>query len=551
MARMIPQPMRPDIQSAAERRLYNEFQVQLLDDFSVFHSVWWQLRDAVTGIHDGEADFIIAHPEYGILLLEVKGGRIRYDGQTGEWFSNEHAIKDPFKQGRAAKYSLLEKLKELPYWRNRWITVGHAVAFPDVAVKQDLRLDASREMILDAYDMASLTTWVNQAFRYLRECDSDDNQLGAVGVRELTDLLSPSWDLRPLLSAAVVEERQELVRLTEEQFAMLDFLGRHRRVAISGCAGSGKTTLAVEKASRLARQGFRVLLTCFNVNLARFLSGDKTLPRGLQIVNVHKLATDLCRQAGLADHARRDDRYFDEVLPEQMMEAVDRLGTKLDAIVVDEGQDLSDNWWVPLQCLLGDPDHGIFYVFFDDNQNLYRAAQSIPLELAPFPLTRNCRNTQRIHETVMKFYRSDQKPLGQGPVGRPVEIHTYDDMGSLKRTLSQVLHRLVVEEGMLTEDIVILTPRSRELSSLWRLGTVGNFRLTDQWTTASGEVFGSTIHSFKGLESPVVILAEIEPYVARDLEAVLYVGCSRACHHLIILAATDLPQSLRQRLGAL
>jgi hypothetical protein len=132
-----------------------------------------------------------------------------------------------------------------------------------------------------------------------------------------------------------------------------------------------------------------------------------------------------------------------------------------------------------------------------------------------------------------------------------VEIHTYDDLGSLKRTLGQVLHRLVVEEGMLTEDIVILTPRSRELSSLWRLGTVGNFRLTDQWTTASGEVFGSTIHSFKGLESPVVILAEIEPYVARDLEAVLYVGCSRACHHLIILAATDLPQSLRQRLGAL
>ncbi len=199
MARMIPQPMHPDTQSSAERRLYAEFQNQLPDDFVVFHSVWWQLRDRVTGIRDGEADFVIAHPDYGILILEVKGGRIRYDGRTGEWFSNQYQIKDPFKQGRAAKYSLLEKLKELPYWRNRWITMGYAVAFPDVAVKGDLRLDAPRELILDASDLADLDTWVDRALRYLHGRGPDDNPLGVAGVSELIDLLSPSWDLAPLV----------------------------------------------------------------------------------------------------------------------------------------------------------------------------------------------------------------------------------------------------------------------------------------------------------------------------------------------------------------
>jgi superfamily I DNA/RNA helicase len=443
---------------------------------------------------------------------------------------------------------LLEKLKELPYWRDRWISMGYAAAFPDVVVKGDLRLDAPRELILDTSDMADLSGWVGRALRFLQAKRPDDSSLGRRGIEELIDLLSPSWDLRSLLSAEILEEKQELARLTEEQFVMLDFLGRHRRVAISGCAGSGKTTLAVEKGRRLAEQGFRVLLTCFNVNLAKFLKGDETLPRGLEVANFHKLASDLTRKTGLAHSGPRDDRYFDEILPELMMQAVDRLGAQYDAVIVDEGQDFHDNWWVPLQCLLHDPDQGIFYVFFDDNQNLYLAAQHIPLELAPFSLTRNCRNTQRIHQMVMRFYQSDQMPQAQGPWGRPVEVRTYDYLHGLKHALRRVLHRLVVEENVPPEDIVLLTPRGQERSRLWRLGVVGNFRLTDEWTAASGEILCTTVHSFKGLESPVVILAEIEPYGIQELETVLYVGCSRACHHLIVLASTHLEEDVEHKL---
>jgi len=541
--------MHPDTHSHAERKLYAAFQDQLSDDFVVFHSVWWQVRDTTSGVRDGEADFLVAHPDFGILVLEVKGGRIRYDGWTGQWFSNENPIKDPFKQGREGKYSLLDKLKELAYWRDRWITVGYAAAFPDVAVKGDLGLDAPRELILDASDMADLSAWVNRALRFLQGKRPNDSPLGRTGIEELIEFLSPSWDLRTLLFAEILEEEQELARLTEEQFVMLDFLGRHRRVAISGCAGSGKTTLAVEKGRRLVEQGFRVLLTCFNVNLAAFLGGDETLPQGLDVANYHKLASDLARKAGLTHSGPRDDRYFDEVLPEQMLQAVDRLGAQYDAVIVDEGQDFHDNWWVPLQYLLHDPDQGVFYVFFDDNQNLYRAAQHIPLDLAPFPLTRNCRNTQRIHQMVMRFYQSDQMPRAQGPLGRPVAVHEYQDVAGLKRVLRQVLHRLVIEEDVPPEDIVVLTPKGRERSHLWRLGTVGNFRLTDQWTTGSGEIFCTTVHAFKGLESPVVILAEIEPYATQDLETVLYVGCSRACHHLILLASNYLSEDVKRKLG--
>jgi hypothetical protein len=545
MAHLHPDPIRPDTKSDAERRLYAALKSQLPDDFTLFHSVAWQVRDQQTGVADGETDFVLAHPDYSLLIIEVKGGDIRYDGQTGQWFSNRYAIKDPFQQGRSAKYSLLEKLKELPFWRNRWITVGYAAAFPDVAVKQDLRLDAPRELILDAADMSALEAWTERALRYLQGRRPDDSPLGRAGIEELVRLLSPSWDLHALLSVEIEEEEQELMRLTEEQFVMLDFLARHRRVAISGCAGSGKTTLAYEKARRLADQGFDVLLTCFNRDLAEFLAADNNRPN-LQIANFHHFADMFVQRAGITTGPYTSE-YFNEILPEQMMEAIEILDPQFDAIIVDEGQDFRDNWWIPLQCLLRQPSAGILYVFFDDNQNIYHAMEQIPLELAPFSLTRNCRNTQAIHKTVMAFYQSDQMPTSQGPEGRSVEVLEYQDQASLKRVLSRVLHRLTVEEDMYAEDIVILTPKGEKNSLLWRLGPVGNFRITGQWAAGHNAIYGSTVHAFKGLESPVVILAEIEPDTW-DLESILYVGCSRACNYLIVLVSEDLPAATKAKL---
>lgn len=552
MARMIPKQPKVGTQSQAERRLFAAFESQLPLDYTVFHSVSWQLRDPSSGVKDGETDFLVVHPDFGILIVEVKGGHIRYDGQQDQWYSYLEPIKDPFKQGRTNKYSLLQKLGELPAWRDRWITVGYAAAFPDVAVKGDLRLDAPRELILDAADLAHLADWVRQALTYLRGRRPDDAPLGPHGVAELVKTLSPSVDLPPLLSVEMEQQTEEQERLTREQFSMLDFLGRHRRVAISGCAGSGKTMLAYEKARRLAEQDFRVLLTCFNVALAERLrwESEETRPAGLTIANFHHLADELVQQAGLPT-GPYTSAYFEKILPERLMEAVDKLGTQFDAIVVDEGQDFDDNWWLPLQCLLHDPDQGILYVFFDDNQNIYRGAKHIPLEAAPFPLTHNCRNTQAIHRQVLQFYRSDIMPTAIGPQGRPVEQHTYTSPADLKRLLRQTLHHLLVDENVPAWDVVVLTPKSREHSHLWGFGPLGHFRLVDTPTDASGEVYTTTVHKFKGLESRVVILTEIDNDQLWNLPTLLYVGCSRARNHLILLTAADLSDEIRMQLTEL
>ena len=80
VARMVPFPMLPT-DSAAERRLYEGFLAQLDDEYVVYHSVDWVLAGP-NGPDEGEADFVVTHPELGLLALEVKGGRLHYDPAT-------------------------------------------------------------------------------------------------------------------------------------------------------------------------------------------------------------------------------------------------------------------------------------------------------------------------------------------------------------------------------------------------------------------------------------------------------------------------------------
>lgn len=538
MAKMFPEQLRFDVSSNAEKLLHQTFQEQLSDNFTVFHQVRWQARNLRSGARDGEADFVIACPNLGILVLEVKGGSIRYDGTKDQWYSNGKSIKNPFLQACESKHNLLSRLRELQYWRHRWIPMGYAVALPDIEINGKLPLDAPREIILDATQLSNLSSWVQAVLNYWRGQEAPRGSFDVNGVKELVKILSPSITPQ-LLLVKKSEDEQEFKRLTEQQIGILDFLASHRRVAISGCAGSGKTLLALEKASRLNEQGFSVLLTCYNKGLATFLEHFLRQSFGwkpnLHVYTFHGLCEKLFRQAGFAapDQNIPEEKRFKEIYPNLLIAAADRLRWRVDAVIVDEGQDFCEDWWIALKLLLNDPDNGIFYLFYDDNQKIYGSNWKPPLEEAPFALTKNCRNTQKIHSYVLQFHNQPNSTIALGPIGRDVEIHNYRGDIQLRNTLGKLLHRLVVNEGLKTKDIVILTTtRKQALQNQ----IVGQFRVKADPNPNSNEILCNTIHSYKGLESPVAILVETELNINNEQKNnLLYVGASRARHHLIIL----------------
>ena len=230
---------------------------------------------------------------------------------------------------------------------------------------------------------------------------------------------------------------------------------------------------------------------------------------------------------------------------EQFTTAIDKLGSQYDAIVVDEAQDFLENWWFPLQLLLEDPDDGILYLFYDDNQNIYGGLQRVKnLVQSDHSLRENCRNTQKINEIVNHFYNGSHPLTSLGPVGREVIVETYSNQREMYGVLRRTFHKLINDENVLPEDIVMLTPFSEKNSTLASSGTLGRFRLTTNWDIGPGEIYYTTIHSFKGLESPVIILAEIEPSLQHNVQELLYVACSRACSHLVIVAHQEMAKQV-------
>lgn len=551
-----PEDLKADRRGAAEHAVWERLADELDDGWTVFHRVAWLDRPGAGPPRDGETDFLIAHPERGLIVLEVKGGRVSVDESTGRWVSvdrhgGRHEIRDPFAQANESKHVLRRKLEGTRYWAGKAVPIGHAVALPD-CVKGAARVaDGSLDVTLDAEDLTRAGEAVRRLFAFWRL--EPDAHWREHGVALLERLFVHRDFARVPIGTAMRAEEPELLRLTREQARLLDALRNQRRAAIAGCAGSGKTMLAVEKARRLAGEGFRVLVTCFNRALADFIRAQlPPPPRGaapgpgqldlfggarVDVESFHALAGSLARRAGIALPAAEDEAarraLYDAALPEALLQATAKLPERYDAIVVDEGQDFQEDWWVALQGLLADPDRGILYVFYDDNQSLYTAGAALPVAAPPYLLTRNCRNTRRIHEWVSSWYRGAAGGETVGPEGRRPVVHRYRDERELRDLLRRALHQLRVEEKVAERDLVVLTPNGRATSALWADPQFGNVRLTDAWPPAPGHVQCATVHAFKGLERPVVILAEVAP--GRSRQEVLYVGGSRAKSHLIVI----------------
>lgn len=543
---MVPFPMLPS-DSTAERRLYEGFLEQLDDAYVVYHSVDWVLADA-KGPIQGEADFVIAHPVDGVLALEAKGGRLSYDPATRRWSQSgrsgtHHLDEDPFHQAKDEMHSLVEILSVQPGWE-RWMpSYGYGVALPDGTYDAPAHPGAPAEIVIDRGDLQRLAERVPEVMRYWRR---SGRTFGAEGMDALAMALGYRVEVRTPLKLEFSDEDKKIVELTEDQAWILAFITHRRRAAVTGPAGCGKTMLAIAIAKRLATAGHRTLLTCFNKGLAEHLRASTSELPDLDVRHFHQLCVDLAAEAGLTlpeVSADTEHDHFERRLPELLSEAAAKLGPRYDAIVVDEAQDFREWWWPALLALQADPDDGMLYVFADDNQNLYGGTLPLGDEAHLPPLRANLRNTKAIAEFVSIFYDGRTKPEAKGPEGRPPQILGYRDEDDLAHLLGVVLTNLVEEEHVPLEDIVVLTPSGSSKSSLRRRGVVNGFTLSE--TVEPGTVLTASVHGFKGLERPVVILAELGDKHQEDLAQYLYVGGSRARNELIVLATEDVAKDLR------
>lgn len=540
---MFPNRILVGTQSNAERKVYHALKDFLPDSYSVFHSVPVYRQSGDGGrLTDGEIDFLVAHQDKGILVLEVKGGGISHDSTSGKWMTTDaqgckHNIKNPYEQGKGYKYALAQELRDCRLTRTFTFPIGHAVWFPDIDLtSKRLGFSTSLDGItLDARALPATEHAIEKLFKTSLGT-FHVTKLGHAGIEALICHLAPSWEIASTLSVKIMDEQHQILEATKNQYKVLSLLGRLPRALIRGCAGSGKTLLALEKARRLASEGMSVLVLCFNKRLALWMQERFSDVKGVHPFHFHGFCAYMCREANLPmpypDPIGDQNSYFKHTLPDLLIDTLAQSNLRFDALIIDEGQDFDSAWWLPIQECLRNPNEGIFYIFFDDNQTIYSQDLNFPFQEPIFSLFENCRNTKAIHKKVLAFYRGETQPEAIGPEGeQPEVIVTENEL----RSIHDIVKRLIQIHHIRPSDIVILTPMSSQRSLLREGDQIGNVRLSWEKTGNNGNIFCCTIHSFKGLESAVIILCELSGLHPRTQNEMLYVGMSRASHHLVTI----------------
>lgn len=533
MARMfpskIPDSVAADPRRAAEIRVYESLRDQLDGGFHVFYSSPWLGTRPDGSEIDGEADFLVAHPELGILSIEVKGGGVEINADN-EWTSRDRygfvrRIKNPVDQARSSKHQILQKLKESTKWKPRYVRACHGVVLSDVSSPgKPMRPDMPLELFAFREDLTKMNAWVRSRFRQSAADDAGSGSatLGSDGLAALDAMLAEPIRLKVPLATGVDAAIREIRLKTEEQVWILRDLEENHRMTIAGAAGTGKTILAVEKSLMLEEAGKRTLLLCFNRPLSGYLQQLVGGRENLTVTHFDQFCRDAAEAADNgATHDINTMRY-------QFVENFVTAGwDEFDAIVIDEGQDFTDEWLSMLEVVVRNSEDGTLYIFYDDNQNVTgsSAGYITSMPASRYRLSRNFRNTKSIFDESSKYYRGNSvKPVG--PEGMSTEWHACDS--KLREAISQRAGSLIKAEGLTAGDITVLVPSVSHIDHL-RVGEnvrIGSYETVNAENRRHDAITVDSIRRFKGLESPVVILV-ISGTIEKHGE-LLYTGMSRA-----------------------
>lgn len=560
MAKLIPPVNIDDIPIKSERDVARSLVERLPSDCTIYHSYPWlrlernEYRPENQVLQEGEADFLIIWPDRGILVLEVKGGKIRFDHDSMQWYSTnyygkEFQIKDPFKQASKNLHAI-EAIIKKKIFSNQSLpfAYGYAVCFPDLVYKGGSAPGTDPNIVIDLSDFLTNTSFSDAIATALNKWNraASPRAISKEDKKQIERAISPEFKLIALMSRQIANQEEQLVRLTDEQHRVLEFCQHNRRVAIEGVAGSGKTLLALSQARFYAEQGLSTLLLCYNKALANWLRENipDELIELIRVHHFHGLVADLCQQCGLAFNPKNSREFWSVEAADLLSNALAALPNyRFDALVVDEAQDFVPEWWLVLDELNRHGSEGALFVFYDPRQVLFQPKECIPDMDFGGNLPTNCRNTCAISQTCGEIISEDIKNHPLAPQGEKVAHVINPSALVLGQTIEAKLRDLLLNQGLDPSQIAILSPY-KQAEPLARIKAINKLLLSDDLASwrSNRSILHTTIRSFKGLEADVVILVLRDKPTGDSVftKADYYVACSRAKHLLVIFSQAEL-----------
>ncbi|MGN0954208.1 AAA family ATPase, partial [Dialister sp.] len=413
-----------------------------------------------------------------------------------------------------------------------------------------LPLEAVPEIILDEGALENPEGALDRAFDYWRQNLHfyKAPELSRGEFRQMIDMLMPTFHMTRTISSMNREAQPDIISLTRQQGAVLDFLEDQQVCAVHGPAGTGKTVLAVEKARRLAEEGRKVLYLCYNEFLLEHIRRENQ-GSPVSFHNVRSLAEELMGKCAETD--AEEVRAFEAWFPEE--------GESLwpyEDVVVDEGQDMTDTMLETL-WLLTDERDGAFYVFYDRNQRVIRREKTDWIDAnaeCRVVLSRDVRNTAEIASSMASVIGLKRRKQYINEVHglRPC-MSLYRDPAGLRRICDNFVKEML-DNHVKLEDMVILSIHSLPHSGLAGVDKIYGIPVSVE--PEAGKVWLTNVYRFKGLEAKAVLLIDVEmsalagPFTSR----LIYTGGSRAAACLKLALKEDIPKNgyeeLLSKMGA-
>ena len=534
----LPDKILLDRKYRAEREVFEKLNLLPKDSsYSVYYSIWWANDNPQINRDDGECDFIITHPFYGFLFIEVKGGNIKKTGN--QWYQNERQIGDPMLQAMSSKKVMLEKMKST--WdekyseRMPYIEMRHAAIFPNSKRKDEyLSTHIEHEMLGFEKDLSGdIGALVNQLFNYNkgRKPLSKNHHIEQQKVIEIFDeMVVTNFDFSKSWKDFLRDWDKEINGSIKNMTSTYDSLSDNSKILIGGPAGSGKTLVGLHAAEKRSKKGDKVLFTCFNRPLSHWLENQLSHFENIEVRTFHSLCAKLINDCVL-EHGSWDENSS------KLLANLEILPKKYDFIIIDEVQDFDDEWLAIVRATGKESFQEM--LLCDYNQMVWSKPRLGSKQHAKFNLTNVLRSTQHISISSKAYYHGDDfKCLG--PMGD--EIDCESSLDDCEKIIGHV--ESLIGNGIETREIAILTDFHISEEIKVKLESSG-LNFYDAENNENGITL-DTISRFKGLESPIVILWFRKSKLNKEL---MYVGITRARTHLIVVAPTVLRESIISDFG--
>jgi Nuclease-related domain/AAA domain len=380
----VPRLIHPSKAELAQRRVLNAGETKVLDSLDRALHWGWEIY-AQPHLNGLRPDFVLLHPDGRAVAIEVKDWT--FDTWSIQWRTRPDSA--PIPVGRLGERRLTQRnpLEQVLNYRSE-IAKHYSVAPDGRPGPVDVALVfpfARREAIIDSLAPALEHRRSNSVALLGAEELADLDQLETMVCSSSTSGPSEAVaHLREWLVGPSEVIATEPVPLTPRQRELITSRtsGGYRRVR--GAAGSGKSLVLAARAAHLAREGKDVLVVSFNHTLTSYL---RTIAqsfgadsRHITWLGFHEWCARVMADTGrwpmyqaLWSGNHSTHAVLNSELPRVVAEALDadpdELAERYDAILVDEGQDFLPDWWDCLRrvcrsdgemVLAADPAQDIF-----------------------------------------------------------------------------------------------------------------------------------------------------------------------------------------------